>query len=139
MSDGFKVARLDDGHIVDVDWSTELDFSDTEYDDEFPFSSRTMLDGMLEIAAEATLLPTAIGELLGIIPDAEQRVADAGRRVAVVIERKIRAPRHLRVTQYKRERKGDRGKRRKKARWVTFTVMMPNATVEFVQPGEVDK
>ena len=48
----------------------------------------------------------------------------------LVIERRVRLPRHARVRAYKRERKGDRGKRRGKARWGIVRTTIPNARVD---------
>ena len=52
------------------------------------------------------------------------------RHVMLVVERRVRLPRHTRVRAYKRERKGDRGKRRGKARWGIVRTTIPNARVD---------
>lgn len=56
--------------------------------------------------------------------------SDPNRHAMLVIERRVRLPRHARVRAYKRERKGDRGKRRGKARWGIVRTTIANARVD---------
>ena len=56
--------------------------------------------------------------------------SDPNRYAMLVVERRVRLPRHTRVRVYRRERKGDRGKRKGKARWSIVRTTIPNARVD---------
>lgn len=104
--------RLDHGKVT-CDLSTGCGYDETYLHDLGTAKFETKLE-LLE-----DNLDSLFGELMG-----------KSEKTSLMIERRHRMPKYPKVWMYKRERKGDKGKRRRKACWIMTKTVFPNVRLE---------